>query len=74
MYITFNNKFENNSIVVFYNNQNYTIAPLSSVEVPLFGNKVQFTAENGGKPWRYILLPHDVVDRTASFEYLIATH
>lgn len=47
MYITFNNKFENNSIVVFYNNQNYTIAPLSSVEVPLFGNKIQFTAENG---------------------------
>lgn len=47
MYITFNNKFEHNSIVVFYNNQNYTIAPLSSVEVPLFGNKVQFTAENG---------------------------
>lgn len=34
----------------------------------------EFTAENGGKPWRYILLPHDVVDRTASFEYLMATH
>ena len=34
----------------------------------------EFTAENGGKQWRYILLPHDVVDRTASFEYLIATH
>ena len=34
----------------------------------------EFTAENGGKPWRYILLPHDTVDRTASFEYLIATH
>lgn len=47
MYITFNNKNEHNSIVVFYNNQNYTIAPLSSVEAPLFGNKLQFTAENG---------------------------
>lgn len=34
----------------------------------------EFTAENGGKPWRYILLPHDIIDRTASFEYLIATH
>jgi type III restriction enzyme len=34
----------------------------------------EFTAENGGKPWRYILLPHDTVDRTARFEYLIATH
>ena len=34
----------------------------------------EFTAENGGKPWKYILLPHDAVDRTASFGYLIATH
>ena len=32
----------------------------------------EFTAENGGKPWKYVLLPHDAVDRTASFEYLIA--
>ena len=34
----------------------------------------EFTAENGGKPWIYILLPHDIIDRTASFEYLIATN
>ena len=34
----------------------------------------EFTAENGGKPWKYVLLPHDAVDRTSSFEYLIATH
>lgn len=34
----------------------------------------EFTAEYGGKPWRYILLPHDIIDRTANFEYLIATH
>ena len=34
----------------------------------------EFTAENGGKPWIYILLPHDIIDRTASFEYLITTH
>ena len=32
----------------------------------------EFTAENGGKQWKYILLPHDTVDRTASFDYLIA--
>ena len=32
----------------------------------------EYTAENGGKPWKYILLPHDTVERTASFEYLIA--
>ena len=34
----------------------------------------EYTAENGGKPWKYILLPHDTVDRTASFEFLIAIH
>ena len=34
----------------------------------------EFTAENGGKPWKYILLPHDTIDRTKSFEYLTAIH
>lgn len=34
----------------------------------------EYTSENGGKPWKYILLPHDIIDCTASFEYLIATH
>jgi type III restriction enzyme len=37
-------------------------------------NASKFTAENGGKPWKYVLLPHDSVDRTSSFEYLIATN
>ena len=32
----------------------------------------EFTAENEGKPWKYILLAHDKVERTSSFEYLIA--
>lgn len=31
----------------------------------------EYTAENDGKPWKYILLPHDTVERTASFDYLI---
>ena len=30
-----------------------------------------FTTENGGKPWRYIILRHDIVTRTNSFSYLI---
>lgn len=34
----------------------------------------EYTSENGGKPWKYILLPHDTVERTASFEYLIALY
>lgn len=32
----------------------------------------EFTNQNGGKPWKYIVLPHDKVSRTSSFEYLIA--
>ena len=35
-------------------------------------NASEFTSENGGKPWKYVLLPHDTVDRTASFLGLIA--
>lgn len=31
----------------------------------------EFTTANGGKPWRYILLRHDIVTRTSSFSYLI---
>ena len=33
----------------------------------------EYTAENGGKPWKYVLLPHDIVNRTASFDFLVAT-
>ena len=35
-------------------------------------NASEYTKENGGKPWKYALLAHDVVDRTSSFEYLMA--
>ena len=35
-------------------------------------NASEFTAENGGKQWKYVLLPHDKVERTASFSYLLA--
>ena len=35
-------------------------------------NATEFTMANGGKPWKYSLLAHDVVDRTSSFGYLIS--
>ncbi len=35
-------------------------------------NATEFTTANGGKPWKYALLAHDVVDRTSSFKYLMA--
>lgn len=31
-----------------------------------------FTANHGGKPWRYVIIPHTIVDRAYSFPYLIA--
>lgn len=31
----------------------------------------EFTTANGGKPWRYIMLRHDLVTRTSSFNCLI---
>ena len=32
----------------------------------------EFTAQYGGKAWKYLLLPHDQVSRTSSFNYLKA--
>lgn len=35
-------------------------------------NATEYTLKNGGKPWRYHLLRHDVVERSSSFAYLMA--
>ena len=35
-------------------------------------NASEFTKTVGGKPWKYVLLAHDTVDRAASFKYLTA--
>ena len=35
-------------------------------------NASEYTNANGGKPWKYVLLAHDKVDRTSSFDYLVA--
>ena len=35
-------------------------------------NASEFTKTVGGKPWKYVLLAHDTVDRAASFRYLTA--
>lgn len=32
----------------------------------------EYTSENGGKPWQYVVIAHDNVSKTASFEYVIA--
>ncbi|MDE5572669.1 MAG: DEAD/DEAH box helicase family protein [Muribaculaceae bacterium] len=31
----------------------------------------EFTAKTGGKPWRYVLIPHTLVDRSYSFNYIL---
>jgi len=31
----------------------------------------EFTSKNGGKKWRYLLIPHDKVDKTSSLESMI---
>lgn len=35
-------------------------------------NASEYTSSVGGKPWKYILLPHTAVERTSTFEYLKA--
>ena len=31
----------------------------------------EFTAQNGGKPWRYVIIPHTLVDRAYTFNYIL---
>ena len=35
-------------------------------------NATEYTAENGGKQWKYAMFAHDIVSRSSSFEYLLA--
>ena len=35
-------------------------------------NASEYTASVGGKPWKYLLMPHTAVERTSTFEYLKA--
>lgn len=35
-------------------------------------NATEYTLKHGGKPWKYHLLSHDVVDKSKSFDYLMA--
>lgn len=32
----------------------------------------EFTTANGGKPWRYIVIPHTLVDRGYTFNYILS--
>lgn len=32
----------------------------------------EFTGQNGGKPWYYIIIPHTLVDRVYTFNYILA--
>jgi len=32
---------------------------------------LEYTAENEGKPWKYVLIPHDIVAKSSSFMGLL---
>lgn len=32
----------------------------------------EFTVQNGGKPWKYVIIPHTLVDRAYSFNYILS--
>ncbi len=34
-------------------------------------NATEYNSENGGKPWKYVLIPHDKVERTSTFEFMM---
>ena len=37
-------------------------------------NATEYNSENEGKPWKYILIPHDKIDRASNFSFLVATN
>jgi type III restriction enzyme len=37
-------------------------------------NATEFTSQNGGKPWQYLLIPHTTVSKTVSFNFLIGNY
>ena len=34
----------------------------------------EYTSKNGGKPWKYVLIPHDIVKQNMSFEFLVKNY
>jgi type III restriction enzyme len=34
----------------------------------------EYTAEHGGKPWKYVLIPHDQVTKTSSFKGVVSNN
>lgn len=34
----------------------------------------EYTSKNGGKPWKYILIPHDIVKQNISFNFIIENY
>ena len=34
----------------------------------------EFTSEYGGKPWKYVLIPHDQVTKTSSFKGVVSAN
>lgn len=37
-------------------------------------NATDFTTQNNGKPWKYVLIPHNVVQANMSFAHLVKTY
>ncbi len=37
-------------------------------------NATEFTSQNEGKPWHYVLIPHTAVYKTVSFNFLVANY
>jgi len=35
-------------------------------------NATEYTTANGGKPWKYALIAHDIVDKTSTLAYILA--
>ncbi len=48
------------------------VAKKTEAAITYCANASTFTTSNGGKPWKYLLIPHDAVMHNMSFSGLAA--
>ncbi len=50
------------------------VAKKTEAALTYCANATMFTTSNGGKPWKYLLIPHDAVMHNMSFDGLASRH
>ena len=64
-------------VLLFYRNRNMNtedVAKKTQSALKYCGDASTYTTSNGGKPWKYLLIPHDAVMHNMRFDGLASCH